>query len=288
MKTAITTLVSSDKFQHYLPLYIYVVRKEYPEYFLKTFITGKINPLVAKALDYLRSQGVRFDEPIEVFKDIKLIDSTANSLRFLTSERYFEGMDNVIYTDADLLLFRNSPTLEQWHIKRMKKMKTCYAGHHGPWRKKYRPEISKAGWRGNFERVSAGFVMVTQQWFKKTRKARKSFLNKAKKGKLGGFREFDEVMLGCIVKSSGLPMPPFRFCKKQRGIHLGDFKKQMSRRFTRKKKMKKCVAPQPVLQFQALEKDPIWVGVLRIMEKCPYLMEIIDNARKRLRRRLKY
>jgi len=287
LKTAITTLVSADKFQHWLPLYIYVVRKEYPEYYLKTFITGKINPLVQKCMNYLRDSGVRFDEPIRIFENIKLIESTANSLRFLVPPNFFKGMDYVIYTDADLLLFRNDPTLLEWHIKRLKKMKTSYAGHHGPWKRKYRPEISKAGWKGNFERVSAGFFMTTQQWYKDTKKARKHFIKVAEKGKLGGFREFDEVMLGRITKLSGLPMPPFGFCRKQRSFHGGDFKKQMKRRFKSRKKIKKKTAPQMVVKFQALNSDRIWKGLLQILDENNYIMEIIENARKRLERRMR-
>lgn len=287
MKTCITTLVSADKFQHYLPLYIYVVRKEYPEYYLKTFITGKLNPLVEQCLNYLRDSGVNFDEPISVFNNIQMIESTANSLRFLVSENYFEGMDYVIFTDADLLLFRNSPTLLEWHLKRLKKMKSCYAGHHGPYRKKYRPEISKEGWVNNFERVSAGFLMVTPKWFKKTLKARKAFIRVALSGKLGGFREFDEVMLGRITKSSGLPMPPKGFCMKQRGIHLGDFKKQMKRRFKSPSRIKKKTAPQIVRKYLDLNNDPIWKGLKQILDPCNFIMVPLERSRKILERRLR-
>lgn len=287
MKTAITTLVSADKFQHWLPLYIYVIRKEYPEYFLKTFITGKLNDLTSRCLNYLRDSGVRFDEPIRVFENIELIESTANSLRFLIPQNYFKGMDYVIYTDADLLLFRNSPTLLQWHLKRLKRMKTSYAGHHGPWKRKYRPEISKEGWKGNFERVSAGFFMTTQQWYTDTKKARKHFLKIAQKGKLGGYREYDEVMLGRIVKSSGLPMPPSGFCKKQRGIHAGDFAQAKKRRWKSRKKIKKRTVPQMVIKFQALEKDKIWKGLLKRLDENNYIMGIIERARKYLERRMR-
>lgn len=286
MNTCITTLVSADKYQHYLPLYIYVVRKEYPEYLLKTFITGELNSLTEKALKYLRDSGITFDEPISVFEKIPLIESTANALRFLVSPNYFKGMDYVIYTDVDLLLFRNDPTLLKWHQKRLNKMKTSYAGHHGPWKRKYRPEISKIGWRGEFERVSAGFLMTTQQWYKDTKKARKHFLKKAKAGKLGGFREYDEVMLGRIMKTSGLPMPPFGFCMKQRGIHIGDFKKQMKRRFKSRKKIKKKSAPKMIRKFLALESDRIWKGLLQIMDECNFVMEPLENAKKRLEKRL--
>jgi hypothetical protein len=284
VKTAITTLVSADKFQHYLPLYIYVARKEYPEYFLKTFVTGKINPLVERCLKYLRESGIRFDEPICVFEDVEQIEGTANSLRFLVHEDYFKGMDYVIYTDVDLLLFRNSPTLLDWHIKRMTKMKTCYAGHHGPWKKKYRPEISKIGWKGNFERISGGFFMVTQQWYKETKKQRNYYLKKAKGGKLGGFREFDEVMLSRITRGSDLPMPPRGFCKKQRGIHIGDFKKQMKRRYRSNRRLKKKIALQNTKKYQDLENDRIWIGLLRMYEGCSFIMDKIDVMRKYLRR----
>lgn len=284
MKTCITTLATSNWFQHYLPMYIYILRKEYPEYYVRTFITGETDALTHECLNYLRSNGVNLDPPIEIFEDIKLIKSTANSLRFLIPENYFNGMDQVLFTDCDLLLFRNDPTLLKWHLKRMKAMNTCYAGHHGPKHHIFRPEISPEGWKGRFERVSGGFLMVTPKWFRKTKAARKKYLRIAMKGKLGGFREFDEVMLGRIMRKSGLPMPPMGFCMKQRGIHLGDFKLRKSRI---KRKMRKRLVPQMAKNFIELTNDPIWCGLIEILRQDDKITKIIKKAYSNLGRRVK-
>ena len=62
---AIATYVTDNWYQNFLPTYIYSIRKEYPDYQVKTFLNGRINDLNKEAFDYLQSQNVNFDYPIE-------------------------------------------------------------------------------------------------------------------------------------------------------------------------------------------------------------------------------
>lgn len=267
MKTCITTIVSDNYFQHYLPLYIYILRREYPEYTVKTFIKGKIDTTTEKCFKIMRDAGVKFEDPISIFERLpEKRESTINCLRFLIPHKHFKRFDQVIFTDVDLLLFRTAPTLKGWHMSRMKKMKTCYAAHHGPPKRPYRPEISLSGWMGRFERIGAGFVMVTPRWWERTKGMRQYYRKKAVNGKIGGYRESDEVMLARIVKDSGLPMPPLGFNIKLRGVHLGDFKSTMKKRYTSKSTMKNKVSKQNVKNFCQLEEDKVWCELLAVLE----------------------
>jgi len=284
MRVCITTITTSNYYQLYLPMFIYTLRKEYPEYAVKTFIKGKLSRATKSALKLMN---LEYEKPITVFEKIKEKESTINCLRFLVPESHFKHFDYVIFVDIDLMLYRTDPDLLKWHQKRQRRMKTVYAGHHGPWRRKYRPEIAPRGWRGKFERVSGGFLMVTPHWFAATRRARKMYLKEAEAGRLGGFREFDEVMLGRIMKKSGLPMPPFGFSRDLRGIHLGDFKASMSHRYGSKKKMKKYASKKNIRKFFEYEKDPVWKGIVKIAEKNSKEIKcIMGKARHYLQKRL--
>jgi len=267
MKTCITTIASDDYFQHYLPLYIYILRREYPEYTVRTFIKGKIDLVTEKCFKIMERAGVEFERPISIFERLPTKrESTINCLRFLIPHKHFRGFEQVLFTDVDLLLFRTKPTLIRWHIKRMQKMKTCYAAHHGPLKRPYRAEISLLGWTERFERIGGGFVMVTPRWWKITEKARHYYRKKAVDGKIGGYRESDEVMLGRIIKDSGLPMPPLGFNIKLRGVHLGDFKSTMKKRYHSKSTMKNKISRSNIKNFIELEEDKTWCKLLAVLD----------------------
>ena len=284
MKVCITTIVTDNYYQLYLPLFIYVLRKEYPEYDVKTFIKGQISPQNQRALDIL-GEKYKYIKPKTIFKDVPEIKSTINCLRFLVPEKYFQKYEYVIFVDVDLLLYRTKPTLFDWHLRRLKKIGSCYAGHHGPIRKKYRPEISKAGWVGKFERVSGGFFMVNQKWFKKTKKARAHFMKKALQAKLGGYREADEVMLCNILKKSGLKVPPWGFKRILRGIHLGDFKPAMKKRYHSDKKLTKKIDPKCCKRFVEYNKDETWVKLIDTVCEEKHIKQVIVKAKKILKQR---
>ena len=273
METIITTFTTADKYQHYLPLYIYVLRKSYPRYHVQTFINGRIDDLNKRAFKYLAKSGLKFDLPIEdVFGDIEIRKSTANCLRFLIPESYFINYKQVIITDADLLIFNTDPSLLEWHKNRMRRLGACFAGHRGPLKRKYRPEISPEGWRGDFARVAGGFFMATPRFFKITHKVREKYLKDIRSQKYNDdYREADEVMLGRILKESGLQVP--KLYKKEnfdidlRGVHLGDFKGTMKKRYASQRKMRKVLTQRNCKNYLNLLEDPVFQGLVKIMKE---------------------
>jgi len=277
MKVCLTAIVSDNYYQLYLPLFIYTLHREYPEYEVKTFIKGKVSEQNARALAVLEKK-FAINQPIEIFSNIKEKKSTLNCLRFLIHEKHFKKYDYVIFLDADLLIYKTSPTLLEWHLKRMKKIGSCYAGHHGPWRKRYRPQIAPNGWRGSFERVSGGLFLATPKWFEKTHKIRKTFLSEIMAGKLCGYREADEVMLCNILKKSGLPVPPMGFPKELRGVHLGDFKPGMKKRYLSNRKMNKKLTLHNAKKYIACQSDETWKEMIKIIYEERHIKKVIDMA----------
>lgn len=282
-KICCTGIASDNYYQLYLPLFTYILNKEYPEYEVKTFIKGNLNAINKKI--YSKFNLVK---PISIFKEIPEKRSTINCLRFLVPERHFKNYKYVIFLDVDLLIFRTTPTLFQWHKQRMKDIGSCYAGHHGPWKKRHRPKIAPRGWKGDYERVAGGLFMATHKWFKKTKSARNFYLDLARKRKLGGYREADEVMLCNILKKSNIPVPPMGFTRKLRGVHLGDFKSTMRKRYNSKSKMTRKVSRANAKKFLEYQNDAKWLELCSIVEQNKYIANIAKRATKILTKRIEW
>jgi hypothetical protein len=211
--------------------------------------------------------------------------SATNMCRFLLGWNYFEDLDPdyVLMVDADLLLFQDPLA---WHLVNMDP-KGCFAGHHGPYRKPYRPEVSNKGWHGDFERVAGGFFLMSRQWFEQTKVAREKYCNLLYDGKLApGWREMDEVILARIIKESGLTVPKNkRFPAELRGVHLGDFRDDMTHRWTNMEKMQSKLTNENCLNFRTLEADNVWQELLKVLSHDVPLMRILGNVRSHLSKR---
>ena len=194
-----------------------------------------------------------------------------------------------MFTDADLLLFRNEKiTFEDWHIDRMNSIGSNYAGHLGPLRYPRRFNLPNwHGWTGNYERVAGGFFYATDEWFKSVKNIRKMMRKGVKKGLIGGYRENDEVMLAQILKMSGLPMPgryKENFKIALRGLHAGDFKKSMKKRYTSSRKMNKKIRPSIARKYiDTVDNDPIWQGLTKILSEDKVLDGIMRRSVKVVR-----
>jgi hypothetical protein len=189
--------------------------------------------------------------------------------------------DAILLTDADLLLTENPIPYMLAQIDE----RHCFSAHRGPKRKPFRPEISGPdGWRGDFERVAGGFVMVTPEWYERTRAARQKYMAQIEAGVFGdGWRELDEVLLARIIKDSGLEMPQSKvFPSNLRGVHLGDMKASMTHRWQNLVKMSGILTSANCLRFREMEADPVWQELLRVLAPDTELMQVLANVRTHL------
>lgn len=235
----VATICSSDYYQHYIPTFCYTVGKAYPEAKISVGVTGEVDQLTLDALSVMGNFKIvekpgtneDWDSDCVITKNVlpegvSVLESTVNTMRFLYFKNELDmqlcDIDATIITDVDFMWFRGGIDLFRWHVERMREIGSCYAGHHGPWKK---PRRFPEGWRGDKERVAGGFFMVTPEWFRKTREARAKYTKLLKEGKIGTYREEDEVVLCKILKESGLPVVQDKSMPTDlRGIHFGDFK----------------------------------------------------------------
>lgn len=171
---------------------------------------------------------------------VKVVDSgekvygkyVTASLRFLISPTQ-KTFTHYLITDIDMMfMFENSSIIDQ-HCKHMQKDGTeCYEN----WISQY---------IGGDPRMP-GVHFITQDWFDKTQYIRKQEYEKLM---VHGATEYyyDEVMLGRIVRDSGLKLPP-QIAKlwRHHGIHLGDWRINMDR--------KGKTIPQNVFQKMHIQK----------------------------------
>jgi len=278
------SVVTAEHFQHYIPLFLRVMRRWGDGVDSRIYIMGKMDDMTRKAIDCLADYGIckGYDCQEDIGNDWGKGCSVANTVRFLYHDDNLSKYNHVLITDIDLLLF-NNPFL--WHTQQIHNSGQPFAGHHGPYHKPYRPEVCPA-WQGNFERVAGGFFCVTPEWYSRTAEARRQQADDLKRGHTGWWRESDEVVLARIIKAGKMPVPQNKhFPIELRGLHLGDFKESMRHRWTSLAKMQGKLFEENGLLFAAMERDPCWQDILKIMADDSVLMQILANIRIHLRER---
>jgi hypothetical protein len=292
---------SSNHFAYYAPVFIYSIKKEYPDAGVKVFVMGKLKPEVSAILDKLRDERL-IDTDWEVIEDrfssYPTRVSTCNSLRFLLPKDSFEGYDYIIIRDIDFIVLPQTPSHFEHFKTRLDNVKSCMFGMRGPYRFPRRPEINIDGWKGDYSRIAGGLVVLKNpEWFNKTKDAVKEYRQYLKHSQhdnfdhhiAGSYREYDEVMLYRICKKSHVKVPTKKskgvdgkgISKIYRDIHLGDFNKS---RYGFKK-MKKKIAPECVKKYMKLEQDPVWQEVKAVASTNPKVRKVLKAATKHIRSR---
>lgn len=123
------------------------------------------------------------------------------------------GEIDVYVTDIDMMILRESPTIEEFHREEISREGNCYS--NSP-RNNDEPESR--------ERLT-GLHYVTPEWYRKTFDARDRYLTLIDDSWIGKGRYDDEKMLFNICNESGLKIPPKKpLQKRHHGIHLGTFR----------------------------------------------------------------
>lgn len=275
MRVCVSTVCSADSFQYYIPLFIYSLKKAYPDYGIKIFLRGVLNEDVKEALKLIEGD---YDIYENSFIDYPTRISTCNTLRHLLPANKFKGYEYLYITDIDFIFFRHRPTLGRYFQKIIEMNRQPYASFKGP---RKHPRRFNHGWVGNFTRIADGTLMLKiPEWFDITYTQRKKYKSLLKKSnhdnydhhKPCSYREYNEVMLYRIVRNSGMKAPTNRrkfVCGKEykiiyRDIHLGDFKfgrghsRYRMRKFTHYKNAK---------AFKRLQKDELWLQICEICER---------------------
>jgi hypothetical protein len=189
-------------------------------------------------------------------------DTIPSCVRFTYGSR---GDSETLITDCDIA-FLDDGVLPYLRTKMLLDGLGCYAAFQGVKKHPIRPDIAPDGWVGNMRRLCGGFVLVTQEWYDKTKKARTKFHGMIADGSWGGYREADEVMLCRICEESGLPLPSYhKFEERHRNLHLGDFRHGMDHRWQNITKMIRLLPQSSVFKARELLADKGFQDVLSVV-----------------------
>jgi hypothetical protein len=297
MKACFSSVCTDDSYQFFIPLFVYTVKKAYPDAGVKVFVKGELKKTVKEALVLIPYDDWQVkDKCFGGYPDKPYITSC---LRFLIRKKEYKGYDYVFVRDIDFLVFSHKVSHVAYFKKRMGRLP--YSGVRGPYRYPRRYQVNRIGWKGNFTRIAAGtFVFKNPEWFDKTGRVLKRYRYRLKHNKSdsgddnspASYRESDEVMLFRIVKKSGLPFPRRKgkdiygksMSKIYRDLHLGDFSK--SKRGY--KRLVRRLATECLKEFVKMEgSDAVWRRIRIMMGNAnPKIREILRRVRKHAQRRL--
>jgi len=282
-KLLISTVVSADEFQAFIPLFAYSILRAYPDVKVKIFLKGLLDRDVEKFIP----ENTKVYQ--EMFWDVPDRVSTCNSLRHLIPIRFLRGFDYMYNTDVDFIVFNHKVSHLRYYTKIMEKTKLPYAGARGPLKGPKRPEICPR-WDGKFKRIAAGCLMTSQEFYEITNDVRRKYLKKIINGDKDTcyFREYDEVLFQRICTESGLktPIKENRFVNDEkmharfRDIHLGDFK--FPTRYKNLNKMKRILLDENVKKFIKLENEGEWRDIVENMSR----FKLVDKMMKKLRKHI--
>ena len=289
-------MCTADSYQFFIPLFVYSIKKAYPNAGVRVFVKGALKGVTRDAIN-----GFGFEDCVikeNCFAKYPDTVSITNTLRFLVGRDEFKGYDYVIVKDIDFLIFRGQVSHVDYFAKRMGRLP--YFGIRGPYNRPRRYEVNGRGWKGSFTRVAGGtFVFKNPEWFNITsgmlskyrRIVKQELIEDNDKKPAVSYREYDEVMLYRIIKGSGLRTPKRKgkdaygrgMAKRYRDLHLGDFSKDKHSY----KRLCKRLALVCLKQFAELERDSVWVEIRkRMSEANPKIREILRRVRKHAKRRL--
>jgi len=270
MKACVSTVVTADHFQHYIPLFCYSLQRAV-KCDVKIFLRGKLDHITRVALCEADLYPLILQDTFPGFPNYT---STTNALRFLPGPREYMQYEWVYHTDVDFVFLPHEPDFLTYYARKADAWGEDYWSRRGPKRASGTDERAK--------RIAGGCMMTrVPDWYVKTQELRTEMLEKVRVGEIGRYREDDERMLWDICAGAGMKCPTKRGNwrhKKYKEIHLGDFK--FDGRWGSNRKMARRISAGNFQKWFRLEEDPMWKHLCSIVEQDKEIKTILDNVRE--------
>lgn len=165
--------------------------------------------------------------------------NSAACMRHLTRP---EAAGDVYVTDIDMMIFRECPTLQEFHKTEMIDTGLCYSN-----------SLRNNNEENAYERVT-GLQYNTPEWYEKTAERRAYYHAEVLAGRVGKNRIDDELMLKKIIVESGLPLPPKKsLIHRHHGIHLGICRAyRWQSHHLRQTAMMRRISPEQAIKWQTV------------------------------------
>jgi len=168
----ITTIVNKD-YQRFVPWFVLFITKSYPDYKVKIYLTEEI--IHGEAFEFVKTENVTYVE--NSFPEYPKSNQELKTLLFLTKG---EANENVYMAgDVDVLICRERPTLENFHLKLCKLTGMIYNSYA----------------RFGTERIKSCAHFVTPEYWKVMDEIIDKYRELHKKQELN-FGDYDKGMIG--------------------------------------------------------------------------------------------
>jgi hypothetical protein len=245
MSILVSTVVD-ETYSWYAPLFIFCLRKAYPEYDIRIFTHGKWSKEVKNALQFVDGYelipGLFDGWPKTKYEPI--------CWRFLVPPEYYKDYTYIYIGDIDIMILREKIEIMDFHINEMNETGFNYSNSLR----------TRKSWKGR--ESFTGLHFCNYEWFERTEAQRKYFENLVKTGKLGQKREFDGHLLYLLTFNSNLHIvkkyPNLK--KRHHGIHLGTL-----RLYHKHSDLVARIDPDKCRKWLVIRNDPIFKEILKLV-----------------------
>ncbi|GAH02994.1 unnamed protein product, partial [marine sediment metagenome] len=126
-KVCLTTFVYGDKYNSYIPLLIYSIKKAYPGYYVIIFVHGKLNEDIKNQLALLTGLG-DFEVRENQFMDLYITTPLESMMvRWILPYENFREFDYLYVVDIDMVYIKEPTPLHSQHIEHMNYLKLPFS-----------------------------------------------------------------------------------------------------------------------------------------------------------------
>lgn len=131
-KLCIATYVFGKKYQGFIPIYIYSIMKNYPEYDIRIYVDKVLSLNVRKQLDLLPNKNKfkiieNYNNVLKINNNFKKNEQILRSLRWLIYDEAFNNYDSIYIGDIDIFICKEDMGIYEQHIKHAEYLKLPYS-----------------------------------------------------------------------------------------------------------------------------------------------------------------
>lgn len=119
------SIISDEKYEKYIPYFIYFITKSYPTYHIKILFLGNLSKKIKSLIDYIDNPLVTIEE--NFFKNAPTSNQELKSIRWLLPEKTFNNFEYVYIGDVDLLICKEDSSLLEQHTTHIEKSNIPYS-----------------------------------------------------------------------------------------------------------------------------------------------------------------
>lgn len=299
-----------EKYQGFIPFYIYSTLKAYPEYDVLVFSGTKINQQVKRSLILLEGMGnfeviENYDFGVN-FEDILDYGYYKQALRWLFYDERFEKYESLYIGDIDILILKEEDDIYTQHMKHCKVLDLPYSNYRRAIAKKesfsikeivyYTLTLNKKMITRKLNknvilenRLSGLHFIKTSEYYRKVKPFFNSYLNILTGKEIRNDLFNDEAILFDLIEKSGVGLPPVSpnspdldnknaeniAFRPHHGIHLGIFKNKKTQ-MNQRQVLQSYVYKNYYSQYSELKNnDSIFIELLNYTS--PFTKRIFDN-----------